>query len=162
MVRPSNKHLTVQLVEARSKGDRVVVTAHSSELRRRYKWRAAAGNLPSAYLTGLLAGLKASKDGLKKAILDIGLKKSNNGSRVYAALKGALDAGLDIPHGKDVLPKDDRITGKHIAGYVKTLKPDQETIKRRFAQYFSQKLEPEDLPKHFEEVKAKIIESFSK
>merc|ERR1712010_341038 len=31
-------------------------------------------------------------------LLDVGLKRTSTGSKVFAALKGALDGGLDIPH----------------------------------------------------------------
>ena len=30
------------------------------------------------------------------------------------SLRGMVDAGLDVPHGADVLPDDDRINGTHI------------------------------------------------
>ena len=42
------------------------------------------------------------------------LSASTTGSRVFAALRGMVDAGLDIPHGDQVLPDDDRIHGAHI------------------------------------------------
>ena len=47
-------------------------------------------------------------------MLDIGLSASSTGSRVFAALRGMVDAGLDIPHGVQVFPDDDRIHGAHI------------------------------------------------
>ena len=49
-----------------------------------------------------------------EAILDIGLAASTPGNRVFAALKGMVEAGLEIPHGEEVLPSDDRINGSHI------------------------------------------------
>ena len=52
--------------------------------------------------------------GHKNAILDIGLAASSPGNRVFAALKGMIDAGLEIPHGESVLPDEDRINGLHI------------------------------------------------
>ena len=52
--------------------------------------------------------------GHNEAILDIGLAASTSGNRVFAALKGMVDAGMEIPHGEDVLPDDDRINGSHI------------------------------------------------
>jgi large subunit ribosomal protein L18 len=103
VVRPSNKHLTAQLVEARPSGDRVLASAHSSELKE-YGWKGSCGNLPAAYLTGLLAGSRAKAKGLTEAVLDIGLHARGPGSRIFAATKGALDAGLTIPHDKKVMP----------------------------------------------------------
>ena len=69
----------------------------------------ATGNLPAAYLTGYLAGKRASEKGMNDAVLDIGLKEPAKGAAVFAALKGMLDAGLEIPHGKEVLPPKDRL-----------------------------------------------------
>ena len=33
-----------------------------------------------------------------RAFLDVGLTRTTTGNRVFAAMKGALDGGLDIPH----------------------------------------------------------------
>ena len=46
--------------------------------------------------------------------VEIGLAASTPGNRVYAALRGMVDAGLEVPHGEDVLPDDDRVNGAHI------------------------------------------------
>ena len=55
---------------------------------------------------------------IEEAILDLGLQTSTKGSRIYAALKGVLDAGINIPHSKEILPSEDRIKGKHISEEV--------------------------------------------
>jgi large subunit ribosomal protein L18 len=39
---------------------------------------------------------------------------------LFAALKGAVDAGLDIPHDPAIFPSQDRIMGKHIDKFRKT------------------------------------------
>jgi hypothetical protein len=90
-----------------------VASAIASELSE-YGWKANTGNLPAAYLTGLLAGLRAKSRGIKDVILDVGLNPPIKGSRIYAALKGVLDAGIDVPHDPEVLPDDSRIAGEHI------------------------------------------------
>jgi large subunit ribosomal protein L18 len=118
VVRPSNKHTLVQLVDYRENGDVIVSTAHSKELKK-FGWDTPSGNLPSAYLTGLLCGLRGQKKGVKMAILDLGLFLSVKGSRSYAALKGATDSGLKIPSGGEILPDEERVSGGHIAGEVK-------------------------------------------
>ena len=51
-------------------------------------------------------------------MLDIGLAASTPGNRVFSALKGMVDAGLEIPHGEDILPDEGRITGAHISDDV--------------------------------------------
>ena len=67
-----------------------------------------------AYLTGLLAGKKAIKKGLKEGVLDIGLYTPRKGARIFAALKGVVDAGVKVPYGEEILPSEERIYGKHI------------------------------------------------
>ena len=62
----------------------------------------------------MLAARNASEKKIKEAILDIGLRSPIKGSIDYAALKGAVDGGLAIPHSKEVLPSEKRIKGEHI------------------------------------------------
>lgn len=113
VVRKTNTTTIVQVINASVVGDSTVASAISTELTN-HGWIAGTGNIPSAYLTGLLAGLRAKSRGVKEAILDVGLNPPVKGSRVYAALKGAIDAGLEIPHSPDVIPDDSRISGEHI------------------------------------------------
>jgi len=133
----------------------VLASAHSSELKE-FGWKAPCGNMPAAYLTGLLAGRRAKANGVSKAILDIGLHTRGPGSRMFAAAKGALDAGLDIPHEEKVLPKAERIKGQHVGNYSKELASEAEVHKKRFSSYLKNKLKPEDLPDHVAQVEAKI------
>ncbi|RLF87802.1 50S ribosomal protein L18, partial [Thermococci archaeon] len=80
---------------------------------------------------------------------------------VFAVLKGAVDAGLNVPHSPEIFPEDYRIRGEHIANYAKMLKEqDEERFRRQFGGYLEKGLDPEKLPEHFEEVKARIIEKF--
>jgi large subunit ribosomal protein L18 len=103
--------MIVQIVKAEEVGDQVVVSAHSRELAKNFAWQGDCGNTPAAYLTGLLCGFKAVVQGVKKAVLDIGLNSPSRGSQVFAALKGVLDAGVTVPHSEDMLPVEDRIRG---------------------------------------------------
>jgi large subunit ribosomal protein L18 len=114
VVRPTLKNMIAQLVDFDTKGDKVLVTVHSSSLTK-LGWKAGKGNVPAAYLCGYLLGLKGQKAGIKEAVLDIGWKSSTKGNRIYACLKGALDAGLKVNHDKEILPSEDRLKGKHIA-----------------------------------------------
>jgi len=106
-------------MEHSPEGDKSIVTVTSRQLDR-FGWRGPKGNIPGAYLTGLLCGVMARKAGVKSAVLDTGLQSSTRGSRIYGALKGALDAGLEIPHSPDVLPPEERIRGTHIEGYAES------------------------------------------
>jgi large subunit ribosomal protein L18 len=109
VVRKSNKHMIIQLVSYEPDGDKVLLTARSTELKK-FGWTGATGNIPAAYLTGYLLAKKAKKE---KAIVDIGYQIHQAGSRIYAAVKGAKDGGLDVACSEKVFPNEDRITGKH-------------------------------------------------
>ncbi len=157
VVRGSLKHMSVQIVEAKPGGDHTLAVANSIELVKKYKWFGGCGNLPAAYLTGLMAGYRASSKGVKEAVLDFGLSTSSKGSRVSAALKGVIDSGITVPFNAKIMPDKSRIAGEHIATYAKKLAASTpETYQRFFANYISRKLKPESLPEHFKEVQDKI------
>ncbi|MGB9714048.1 MAG: 50S ribosomal protein L18 [Candidatus Bathyarchaeales archaeon] len=160
VVRKTLNNMIAQIVVAKPHGDEVLVSAHSRELTRKYGWRAPRGNIPTAYLTGLLCGLKAKAKGISEAILDIGLHFPSRGSRVLTVLKGALDAGMSIPHSEEKLPDEKRVRGEHIAQYAKTLASNPTEYNLRFSKYLENKLQPESLPEHFEEVKKAITAEF--
>lgn len=113
VVRKSNRHVRVQLVEYTDKGDKVLVSAVSKELEE-LGWKASGKSTPGSYLTGFLAGKRAKEKEIGKAVLDIGLREPTKGATVFAAMKGAVDAGLEIPHSEDMVPSKDRISGKHM------------------------------------------------
>jgi large subunit ribosomal protein L18 len=159
VVRSSVKNVIAQIIVAKPHGDEVLVSAHSRELKK-YEWKAHAGNLPSAYLTGLLCGLKAKAQGIREAILDIGLHSPSKGARVFAVLKGVLDAGVDVPHSEEKLPDDKRVEGEHIAKYAESLASNPEEYQSKFSKYLEQKLPPESLPKHFAKIKKEISAAF--
>jgi large subunit ribosomal protein L18 len=117
VVRKTNKQVTIQLVSAAIEGDKTLVAASSGELQG-YGFTGSTSGTPAAYLTGMLFAVRALNANYESAILDIGLHRATPGSRVFAALKGAVTAGLDIPHGEEVLPDDSRVKGEHIAGYA--------------------------------------------
>jgi len=156
VVRSSLRNMGAQLIEASPEGDRVLTTASSKDLET-YGWRAPRGNLPAAYLTGYLLGKKAQAAGVKEAILDMGLKGTTLGSRIFAALKGALDAGLSIPCNEKVVPSEERMRGEHIAAYAKQLvETDPAMYNRAFSEYLSKNLKPEELTLHLDQAKERI------
>jgi large subunit ribosomal protein L18 len=112
VIRKSLKNLSVQIIEYDPKGDKINVSAHSRELIKR-GWKGYRRNLPAAYLVGLLCGTRAKKNGIKEAVLDLGLYPSVKGSILYAALKGVLDAGVKVPHSEEILPPEERLVGAH-------------------------------------------------
>ncbi|MEM0445513.1 MAG: 50S ribosomal protein L18 [Nitrososphaerota archaeon] len=156
VVRRSNKYLTVQLVESRRGGDYTAVTV-TTKMLSKYGWQGGGKNIPAAYLAGLLAGKKATSKGYGEAIVDLGMHAPHPGSRLFAAVRGALDAGLKITSDKEMLPSEDRIAGKHVSDYYNASKESGESF------VFSA-LPPailENLPQHVEEVKQKIITNSS-
>jgi large subunit ribosomal protein L18 len=120
------KNIRVQFVVYQETGDKIIASATGSEIQTQYGWKHATSTTPVAYLTGLLAGMRAKKAGIKEGVLDIGLQVPVNGSKVFAALQGVLDAGINCPHNENTLPSKDRLNGAHIdtslAGDVKTIK----------------------------------------
>ena len=113
VVRKTNTRIIVHIVEYAEKGDRTLVY-FSSDLLKKYGWELPHRNIPSAYLTGYVVGALALKKGIDSAVLDIGLHRPTKGAKVFAALKGMVDAGLDIPHSEEILPDESRIKGVHI------------------------------------------------
>jgi large subunit ribosomal protein L18 len=131
VIRKTNKHIIIQLVRYAPDGDQVLLTANSKELEKK-GWKHSLKNIPAAYLTGLMVGKKAREKKATTAILDMGLYSPLKGSRVYAALKGAIDSGLKVPAGKEIFPGDGRLKGEHVAKYLekhKTITQDYEKIK---------------------------------
>jgi large subunit ribosomal protein L18 len=113
VIRKTNKYMIAQIVKSEAAQDAIIVGVNSKKLME-MGWKGSSKNIPSAYLTGLLLGKKSVDAGINEAILDMGLQRSTKGSRIYAVLKGCIDAGLSVAHSKEILPSEDRVSGKHI------------------------------------------------
>ena len=155
VIRKSLKNFQASIIEYNPKGDKVLFTVNTKTLSK-YGWKGDTGNLPSAYLIGMLAGKKAIELGINDVVLDLGFNNSTKGSRLYAALAGAVDAGLKIPHNPEILPSKDRILGEHIAKFAHSLKNDKSRYERQFSNYIKNGLNPEDIVKHINDIKVKI------
>ena len=130
VVRFTNKRVLTSIVYSTLKGDMTVAAADSQELRR-YGVTCGLTNYAAAYATGLLLARRLLKDkkidgqfeGVKdadgklwniadaggerrpfKAYLDVGLVRTTTGNRVFGAMKGACDGGLNIPHNERRFP----------------------------------------------------------
>merc|ERR1712055_1095736 len=130
IVRFSNRDIICQIAYAKIEGDMIVCAAYSHELP---KYGIAVGltNYAAAYCTGLLLarrllnkfGLDSvyegnteidgdeyyvedadGQPGAFRAFLDVGLARTTTGARVFGAMKGAADGGLDIPHSTKRFP----------------------------------------------------------
>jgi len=185
IVRYSNTDITCQIAYARIEGDVVVCSAYSHELPR-FGVKVGLTNYAAAYCTGLLLARRLLKklglDGIYegttevdggyycvesadgqpkafKAVLDVGLYRTSTGARVFGALKGAVDGGLDIPHSEKRFPGWDKegkelkadihrkhIFGKHVAEYMKTLlEEDEGAFKRQFSRFIKEGISADNL-----------------
>ncbi len=145
IIRRTTKHMRVQVVEAFPNGDKTLSASSSVQLID-YNWNVSCGNIPAAYLTGYLAGKKALKAGVSEAILDMGLQSNTRGSRIYAALKGFIDAGVHVPADESIFPSEDVINGSHIktiSDHVKN--EDAKNFKKIYATYHAVKAKPAKL-----------------
>jgi large subunit ribosomal protein L5e len=108
-----------------------------------------------------------------RAFLDIGLRTASRGSRVFAAMKGASDGGMDIPHNARRFPGYDpdaktfdpeelkeRIMGGHIAAYMEDMEEDDEDMfKVHFKGYISNEMDGGDLEAIYEAAHEAIREA---
>ncbi|UZJ53495.1 hypothetical protein CBS101457_002815 [Exobasidium rhododendri] len=199
VVRFSNKFVTVQIVSAKIQGDLVLTHASSRELPR-YGIKHGLSNWSAAYATGLLCARRAltilnladkyegvtEPDGAMletealgddeprpfKCYLDVGLKRTSTGSRVFAAMKGASDGGMLIPHSEKRFPGYDPetkeldsdvlsgyIRGSHVAEFMESLEEeDDERFKKHFSTYLADDVGSEDLEEIYESAFAAIRE----
>jgi large subunit ribosomal protein L5e len=196
IVRFTNKDIVCQVAYARIEGDKVVSAAYAHELPR-YGVKVGLTNYSAAYCTGLLLarrllkklGMDSTYEGLKEATgedytvdeaadgpgpfrcyLDVGLARTTTGAKIFAAMKGALDGGLDVPHSENRFygyndekkkydPKKhrERIMGKHVGEYMKNMKKDdEEAYKRHFSKYIAAGVTPETIEKMYKEAHAAI------
>ena len=107
----TNENSEVQILKPIISGDKVLASAHSRFLIKD-GWKGSRKNIPAAYLTGYLAGKKAVSKGVSNAILYSGTRKYTQ--RMAAALKGVIDAGLEVPADSETFSSEDRINGDHL------------------------------------------------
>lgn len=107
-----------------------------------------------------------------RALLDVGVRTTTTGNRIFAALKGATDGGLDIPHshkrfaGYDRESKEfdaeamkDRIFGAHISEYMeKLMDEDNAKYQALFADYIKEGVEPDAMEELYQSVHEAIRE----
>ncbi|OLD21618.1 MAG: 50S ribosomal protein L18 [Thaumarchaeota archaeon] len=110
-VQISNENTLVQIHKPELAGDKVLSSAHSRSLLGK-GWKGSRKSIPAAYLTGYLAGKKALAQGIKSAVLYSGTRRYTQ--RMAAALKGIIDAGLQVPADTETFPSEERISGKHL------------------------------------------------
>ncbi|KAL7576737.1 hypothetical protein ACA910_005654 [Epithemia clementina (nom. ined.)] len=107
-----------------------------------------------------------------RCLLDVGCRPTTTGCRVFGALKGAADGGLDIPHSEKRFPGYDRdakeydadmhrerIMGGHVGEYMEYLdEEDNAKYQEHFATYIANEIESDGLEEMYEGVHKKIRE----
>lgn len=107
-----------------------------------------------------------------RALLDVGIKNTTTGAKIFGAMKGASDGGLDIPHNEKRFPgynrdtkqfdaaiHKGRIFGEHVADYMREMEEDdEENYKKHFSAYLDNDLEADDLEELYEKIHAAIRE----
>lgn len=114
VVRRTGRNVVVQFANFDPAGDTIAANASALDLPA-LGWKGHTGNVPAAYLAGLLAGRRAKGAGVAEAVLDIGHQEPVPRSSLFAALQGVLDAGIEVPHGDKVLPDAKRLSGEHVS-----------------------------------------------
>jgi large subunit ribosomal protein L18 len=156
VIRRSSAGMMCQVMEYGRDGDKSLASAGPRNLRKE-GWKANTGNIPAAYLIGYMCGRAARKKGVSEAVLDIGLHTSTKGSRIYACMKGFIDAGVPVPHSEGVLPPEDRLKGTHIEAHASGMKgADAARYAREFSGYAKAGIDPGSLAAHFEETRKKL------
>ena len=61
VVRKSNSYILGQIIKYEKNGDKTIISVHSKALKK-LGWKNSCGNLPAAYLTGLILGKKAKEN----------------------------------------------------------------------------------------------------
>jgi len=198
VVRFTNADIVCQIVYAKLQGDFVLASAYAKELPK-YGVKGGLTNWAAAYATGLLVarrvltklGLADKYEGVSepdgtltmteaiedaprpfKCFLDVGLKRTSTGSRVFAAMKGASDGGIFIPHSENRFPGYDAeskeldaevlqscIYGGHVADYMRYLEEDDDDkYKKQFSKFLAAGLDADDLEDMYKEAHAAIRE----
>lgn len=107
-----------------------------------------------------------------RCLLDVGIKNTTTGNRVFGAMKGASDGGLDIPHSEKRFPgydksessydaevHRDRIMGLHVKEYMEYLQEEDDALyKKLFAGYIDAGIGPDDIEELYEKVHEAINE----
>jgi large subunit ribosomal protein L5e len=93
------------------------------------------------------------------ALLDVGLKRTTLGSKIFAAMKGAFDGGLEIPHnekkffGYDADEKEydaeanrERLLGGNVKDFMESLQEEEpEEYEVKFKKYIEAGVGPDEL-----------------
>jgi large subunit ribosomal protein L18 len=133
--RKTNKYIIAQYVTSKEAQDKVELGITSKNLKS-YGWpKEFEGSLKSvtaSYLTGFLLGKQIIKGKLKTPIVDLGMLRVIGKSKIFAFLKGIVDAGVKIQCPEENFPEEDRLSGKHLkSDFSKTFKEIKSNIDKK-------------------------------
>lgn len=154
VIRKSTNNMQVQFVQTQNGKDSIMAAAHSKELPV-FHYAGHGGNIPAAYLTGLLAGTRM-KGKAESVIVDLGIQPTILGTRLFAAVKGIQDAGVTVHADAGAFPKDDRLHGKHVDAFAKHESSKKNS--KQFSTYANKKVNPTEFSKAIEQAKKAILE----
>jgi len=117
VIRKSLKYITIQVIQYSPKGDNIVVSATTKELLK-MGWKYGLKNTSASYLCGLLFAKKAKEKKIASGIIDLGMYTTTKGSKLFAAVKGIVDGGVDVKTDDKIFPPKERLEGKHIASHA--------------------------------------------
>jgi len=119
--RRSNRYLMAQYITSKGAQDKVVIEVNSKNLLNHGWPKEAAGSLksiPASYLTGYLIGKRALKEGLDTPIIDFGMYRVLHKTRLFAFIKGLIDAGVEIKCDEGDFPAEERVKGAHMKNKI--------------------------------------------
>nr|AJS12635.1 50S ribosomal protein L18P [uncultured archaeon] len=126
VVRKTNRYVISQIVESHIAQDKVLFGISSRDLLSHgwpEKLKGSLKSLPASYLTGYLLGKMAKERKISEVILDLGMHRNVHKSRIYAVVKGIVDAGIKIPHKSEILPETEKIEGNEtFSSIIKSIK----------------------------------------
>ncbi len=128
VVRKTLSKIITQIIVFDVKGDEIKLGVDSTALKK-LGWEGSFKSTPAAYLTGYLIGKKCLENKINEAVFDIGFSTALKGTKIFAVLKGAIDAGLNVPCSKEVFPSEDRINGKAIKDFKNNVEEIKGKIK---------------------------------
>jgi len=155
IIRKKLGNILAQIAQYQPDGDKIIVAVDSRMLEK-FGLPVINSNVPVAYLTGLLAAKKAQEQKIKEVVVDLGLQKLTDKSKIYALIKGAREGGLTINAAEEVLPAADRVNGKHIEKYASQLKSDKTAYARQFSHYIQANVDPTTISQLYAKVKTAI------
>lgn len=156
-VRISTKNVSAQFLKPAVKGDLVVASANSHDLKK-LGWKGSSKSIPACYLLGLWAGKEAKKRGVERAYLYNGPVPFVRGTRIPAFVKGVVDAGVDVPLSEDVVPSEGVLKGETIAKYANELSSqNRELYEKRFSGLLKSGFKPESYAEDYTRVKKAIM-----